>query len=263
MWLAKGVLRNFPGCSVCVSCKEVINCWRKLKWGVEAKVLYSSDLGSLGLQTAGCVGNQKVICSCWLTQECCKDRLIHKNITQPLVLSVLGAQVLLKESTVQQRGAAEVVIVVLWTSSHILWRLPWLYATLLLLQCGGTKNPSGAPQLLLGSSESGFISPRVISGALLRPGSHWCLSVRSVWLWVGTRGWQGTGYFTISVISLYLTVPSVHPLFPKWKSCHLCNHLWCCFMGPHKGVFFFFPLSPSSKSPDVDVLPSAAASEWS
>lgn len=26
MWLAKGVLRNFPGCSACVSCKEVVNC---------------------------------------------------------------------------------------------------------------------------------------------------------------------------------------------------------------------------------------------
>lgn len=98
------------------------------------------------------------------------------------MLSVLGAQVLLKESTVQQIGAAEVVIVVLWTSSHILWRLPWLYATLLLLQRGDTKNPSGAPQLLLGSSESGFISPRVISGTLLWPGSHWCLSVRKVLL---------------------------------------------------------------------------------
>jgi len=36
---------------------------KEIKAGVEAEVLYSSDFGSPGLQAAGCVGNQKVICS--------------------------------------------------------------------------------------------------------------------------------------------------------------------------------------------------------
>lgn len=199
----------------------MINCWRKLKWGVEAKVLYSSDLDSLGLQVAVCVGNQKVSCSLWLTQECCKDRLIDKNITQPLVLYLVCSGAGKRSHGISERGSYSRNRNTLDKQSFLIMEIPTDQGS--VLRCRGSQHlcPSDGCWLLLWLSlaggEDGWVSAQKLflgffQGCLATSTSPWVV-LCCKW---GIHCCQSASHN--SVILLCLTVPSMHPAFPKGRS---------------------------------------------
>lgn len=84
-----------------------------------------------------------------------------------------------------------------------------------------------------------------------------CLAVSGNSWMAGNWLFHYISYFTLSYSALSA------PLVSKMKILSFMQSSVVLFHESSQRCVFFFPLSPSSKSPDVDVLPSAAASEWS